>query len=169
MTAIRPAAVAGSFYPADPHDLERQVDDMLAAIPPLPADEPAPKAIIAPHAGYIYSGPIAAAAYARLRPAKGKISRVILIGPSHRVAFKGIALSQAEQWATPLGPVAIDRDGFAPLAQVPMVGFLDQAHAQEHSLEVHVPFLIRTLGHFSLIPMVVGDAPPETVAAGWGD
>lgn len=171
MSNIRPAAVAGSFYPADPQDLDRQLTGLLAAVP-LPADEAAPKALIAPHAGYVYSGAVAAQAYARIQSARGRIQRVVLIGPSHRVAFRGLALSQAESWATPLGAMPLDRAAYGVLSQIPMVGFLDQAHAQEHSLEVHLPFLQKTLGPVALVPMVVGDTPPETVAAAlealWG-
>ncbi len=168
MTAVRPAAVAGSFYPADPGALQRQLAAFLAAARPaagtIPADA-SPKAIIAPHAGYVYSGPVAAAAYARLAPGRGRISRVILIGPSHRVAFRGLALGSAEAWTTPLGPVPIDREAVQALARLPGVGMLDAAHAQEHSLEVHVPFLQTVLGEFRLVPVVAGESPPEAVAA----
>lgn len=164
MTLIRPAAVSGSFYPADPNELDRQLTGFLDHIS-VPAGEPPPKAIIAPHAGYIYSGPIAAAAYARLALARGQIRRVVLIGPSHRVAFRGLALGNAEAWASPLGTIPIDRNAYEALQDLPLVGFLDQAHGPEHSLEVHIPFLIKTLGPIPIIPIVVGDAPAEAVAA----
>ena len=171
MSIIRPAAFAGSFYPADPAELDRMLDGFLSAVN-VPADEPVPKAVIVPHAGYVYSGPVAAAAYARLRAGRGMVKRVVLIGPSHRVAFRGMALAQADHWATPWGSVAVDRAAYAALADVPMVGFLDQAHAQEHSLEVHVPFLLKCLGDIALVPIVVGETPTESVAqaleALWG-
>jgi AmmeMemoRadiSam system protein B/AmmeMemoRadiSam system protein A len=172
MTAIRAAAVAGAFYPADPAELRRQLDRFLAeAAHPQPG-APVPKAIIAPHAGYVYSGPVAATAYARLAPAKGRIRRVVLIGPSHRVGFRGLAVGTAEAWASPLGPVLVDRDMVERLALLPMVGAVDAAHEQEHSLEVHIPFLQAVLGEFRLVPVVAGDARPEEVAAvldaAWG-
>jgi len=166
VTAIRPAAIAGSFYPADAGELERQLRQYLdQAAAALPADAPVPKAIIAPHAGTIYSGPVAASAYVRLAPAKGTITRVVLIGPSHRVAFRGLALGTVEAWRTPLGLVPIDRAGLARLAGLPSIGTLDAAHAQEHSLEIHVPFLQMVLGEFQLLPVVAGDATAEDVAA----
>ena len=165
MTVIRPPAVAGMFYPADFAEANRQLSAFLAeAKPPAMGSKP-PKALIAPHAGWVYSGPIAASAYALLVPLKGKIQRVVLLGPSHRVAFRGIALSGADQWASPLGSVPLDREGAEALKALPGVGLLDQAHAQEHSLEVHVPFLQAVLGEFKLLPLVVGDVSPEMVAA----
>ena len=166
MTAIRPAAVAGSFYPADAIELEAQLDRLLdQAKAAVPVGSRPPKAIIAPHAGTIYSGPVAAMVYARLAPIRGIISKVVLIGPSHRVGFRGLALSGAEAWRTPLGLIPIDRAGQAVLAGLPMVGLLDAAHAQEHSLEVHLPFLQLVLGEFRLLPVVAGDASAEEVAA----
>ncbi len=177
MTAIRPTAVAGQFYPADFAEATRQLDAFLAEAQTQlhdsrPADPRAPKALIVPHAGWIYSGPIAASAYVRLLPLRGRIERVLLLGPSHRVAFRGLALSGADEWASPLGSVALDREGAERLMALPGVGLLEQAHAQEHSLEVHVPFLQAVLGDFKLLPIVVGDAPPDMVAvvidAAWG-
>ncbi len=171
MTAIRPAAVAGSFYPADPDELRRQIDQFLAQAH-SGGRAGLPKAIIAPHAGYVYSGPVAASAYARLAPGRGSVTRVVLVGPSHRVAFRGLAVDSAEAWRTPLGLVAIDRVAVQALAQLPMVAVLDAAHSQEHSLEVHVPFLQAVLGEFRLVPIVAGDARPDEVAtvldAVWG-
>jgi len=172
MTAIRPAAFAGAFYPADPSELRAQLAGYLAEAKASPADAPVPKAIIVPHAGYVYSGPVAATAYALLAPARGRIERVVLVGPSHRVGFRGLAVGTAEAWSTPLGAVAIDRAAVERLALLPMVGTLDAAHAQEHSLEVHVPFLQAVLGEFRLVPVVAGDANPDEVAAvldaAWG-
>ncbi len=174
MTAVRPAAVAGMFYPADPAQLRAQLDAFLAqARAALPAGDTAvPKALIAPHAGYVYSGPVAASAYVRLLPARGRVRRVVLVGPSHRVAFRGLAVGSADQWVSPLGPVPIDRAAVQHLAAMPTVGLLDQAHGAEHSLEVHVPFLQTVLGEFALVPVVAGDARPDDVAAvldaAWG-
>lgn len=131
-----------------------------------------PKAIIAPHAGYVYSGAVAASAYARIRPAAGRISKVVLLGPCHRVPLRGLALSSAESFATPLGEVPIDAELARRLLDMPQVQIFDATHAQEHSLEVHLPFLQEILGAFTLLPLVVGDATPEEVAdvldAVWG-
>lgn len=163
LTSLRLPAVAGQFYEADRDRLAAHVQSLLDGAPAY--DGPLPKAIIAPHAGYIYSGPVAASIYARLRPLWGKIRRVVLVGPSHRVGFSGIAASTALTWRTPLGDIPIDRDALAAVARLPNVGWLDAAHLQEHSLEVHLPFLQTVLGPFELVPLVVGDAPPAQVAA----
>lgn len=163
MTTLRPAAVAGLFYPDQPAVLSRTVDGLLAEVPETAG--PPPKAIIAPHAGYAYSGVTAARVYARLRPLKGKVSRVVLLGPVHRVPVRGLALSSAEAWQTPLGPVPLDLDGAAAIRDLPQVVTEDRAHAMEHSLEVHLPFLRAVLGDgFTLLPLAVGDARPEAVA-----
>lgn len=164
MTIIRPSAVAGMFYPAEPAELMRQLDACWAQARPHP-ELGVPKAIIAPHAGYVYSGAVAASAYDLLKTARGTISRVVLLGPSHRVGFRGMAVSIADAWASPLGAVRLDRDGVERARKVPMTGELEAAHAQEHSLEVHLPFLQRMLGDFTLVPVVVGDAAPVQVAA----
>ena len=124
-----------------------------------------PKAIIGPHAGYVYSGPVAARAYARLAAVRGKVSRVVLIGPSHYLAFRGLAVDASDAWETPCGTVTLDTEAIARLRQLPMVGVLDAAHQREHALEVHVPFLQHVLGDFRLVPIVTGDASPDTVAA----
>ncbi len=163
MGFARPPAVAGMFYPAEAGELRREVASLLAAAAP-PPDAAAPKAIIAPHAGYVFSGPVAAKAYARLAPLRGEVARVVLIGPAHRVSFRGLAVSAAESFATPLGPIPIDRDAVARLLALPGTSALDSAHAQEHSLEVHLPFLQTVLGHFSLVPIVAGLASAEQVA-----
>ncbi|HLN22806.1 MAG TPA: AmmeMemoRadiSam system protein B, partial [Patescibacteria group bacterium] len=163
MGHVRPAAVAGMFYPADPLALTRELESYFASVPVWAG--PVPKAIIAPHAGTVYSGPIAARAYARLTPAQASISRVVLVGPSHRVAFHGIAASSAAFFDTPLGRIPIDRSAIdSLLAHVPGTGILDAAHAAEHSLEVHLPFLQMMLDRFVLVPLVVGDADPALVA-----
>lgn len=156
----RTPAVAGSFYPADPTALRGMIAGFLNQ---AQSADHAPKAIIAPHAGYIYSGPIAASAYARLKPVRDTISRVVLIGPSHRVAFEGLAVSGAEQFSTPLGNIDIDTEAVEAVMTLPFVGYLDQAHALEHSLEVHLPFLQQVLSKFKLVPIVAGDASAEQV------
>jgi AmmeMemoRadiSam system protein B len=161
MSPARKPAVAGLFYPSDPSKLRAMIRRDLAA---CEASGAAPKAIIAPHAGYIYSGPIAASAYARLALGREKLQRVILLGPSHRVPFRGLAASSADAFETPLGDVPLDRPAIDGLLQMPQVRLLDAAHAQEHSLEVQVPFLQVILGAFNLVPLAVGEAEPEEVA-----
>ncbi|MFZ1413198.1 MAG: AmmeMemoRadiSam system protein B [Defluviicoccus sp.] len=165
MPHVRPAAVAGLFYPAGQRELDAAVRAMLAAVPPFAADEPLPKAIIAPHAGYIYSGPVAATAYARLARLKGRVKRVVLIGPSHRVCLEGLAVPRCDAFATPLGPVAVDRAAIKDVLSLDTVTELDAAHAEEHCLEVHLPFLQEVLGTFAIVPLVVGDARTADVAA----
>lgn len=160
MTKIREPAVSGAFYPADPDQLKQMLRHYLKD---APIGEKVPKAIIAPHAGYIYSGPIAAMAYARLQSAKEIINRVILIGPSHRVGFKGLAVCTAEQFSTPLGKIEVDMDAVKEIAELPFINYLDQAHELEHSLEVHLPFLQTVLKEFTLVPVVAGDASAEQV------
>ena len=124
-----------------------------------------PKAIIAPHAGYVYSGPIAARAYALLAPARDVIERVVLLGPTHHVAVRGLAVPSVGHFATPLGTVEIDAEAINGLVQLRQVLISDDAHALEHSLEVHLPFLQTVLGRFKLVPLAVGYAEPEEVAA----
>lgn len=162
MTTIREPAVAGMFYPDDPVTLRRMIDGFLAEA--TTNGRSPPKAIIAPHAGYIYSGPVAASAYARLHAIRHKITRVVLLGPSHRVAFAGLAASSALRFRTPLGDIPLDTAAIDALGDLPQMHLLDQAHQQEHSLEVHLPFLQMSLDHFQLIPLVVGDATAEEVA-----
>lgn len=163
MTTVRPAAVAGTFYPAVAADLTAAVSDLLAGAGAAPTGR-APKALIAPHAGYVYSGSTAAAAYTRLATLRGKVSRVVLLGPAHRVAFNGLALPGVDAFASPLGPVRIDIESVRALADLPQVTTNAEAHALEHSLEVHLPFLQQTLGDFALLPLVVGRTSPDLVA-----
>jgi AmmeMemoRadiSam system protein B len=158
---VRPAAVAGRFYPSDPVELRQLITDLLAQVPP--ATGPAPKALIAPHAGYLYSGPIAASAYAQLMPARDQIKRIVLFGPSHYVALDGLATTSAEAFATPLGIVPVDVEAVRLARALPQVRELDEAHEYEHSLEVQLPFLQTVLGDFALVPFAVGDATPEEV------
>lgn len=161
MTTIRPAAVAGRFYSDNPRELRAQLHEFLAAVK---TSGPRPKAIIAPHAGYEYSGSIAASVYARLQPYTKDIRRVILLGPSHRVALTGLAVPGVDFFSTPLGNIAIDRAALKQLADLPYVIRSDRAHATEHSLEVHLPFLQEVLGEFVLAPLLVGEAHPYEVA-----
>lgn len=161
MSYARPAAVAGRFYPLDPAELRRQVDAYMPAGQPVSAR---PKALIAPHAGYVYSGPIAGQAYARLAGARGSIERVVLLGPAHFVRLRGLALPEAGAFETPLGTIPVDAAAARTLADLPQVVITDRPHAPEHSLEVQLPFLQQTLGTFSLVPLVVGDATFEEVS-----
>ncbi|MDD1606818.1 MAG: AmmeMemoRadiSam system protein B [Methylococcaceae bacterium] len=157
----RQPAVAGSFYPANPQQLHQMLNQYLHDAKTSPK---APKAIIAPHAGYIYSGPIAASAYARLKNAHDSIKRVVIIGPSHRVGFNGLAVSQADAFITPLGSIPVDRQAIHAIVQLPFVEYIEQAHSHEHSLEVQLPFLQAMLDDFSIVPIVAGDASPEQVS-----
>lgn len=157
MTTRRTPAVAGQFYPDDPQILQHTI---AALLEPVIEREPTPKAIIAPHAGYVYSGPIAATVYARVQPVK----RVVLLGPSHRVYCRGLALSSAPLFETPLGDISVDQCALNDLSRYPDVRVLEEAHAYEHSLEVHLPFLQYCLGDFLLVPIVVGEASPRQVA-----
>jgi AmmeMemoRadiSam system protein B len=159
----RPAAVAGLFYPGDPGALARALTALLGE---ARAKAPTvPKALIAPHAGYVYSGPIAASAYALLAPARDVIKRVVLLGPTHRVAVRGLALPAATRFATPLGIVDLDLEAVEKLRALPQVIVSEAAHALEHSLEVHLPFLQTVLTDFKLVPLAVGHVEPEDVAA----
>lgn len=160
---IRAPAVAGMFYPGEPQVLGNDLTALLNAVPPAPTFG-LPKAIIVPHAGYIYSGPTAACAYARLAPYAANIRRVVLLGPSHRVAVRGLAAPHAHSFATPLGNVPLDTDAITAALKLPQVIQHDAAHAQEHSLEVQLPFLQQTLRDFSLVPFAVGFATPDEVA-----
>lgn len=160
-SSTRPPAVAGTFYPADRAVLERTVRGHLAQ-----AWRPGghPKAVIVPHAGYVYSGPVAATAYAALQDREPPIERVVLLGPSHRVFVEGLAVPSVDSFRTPLGDVPLDRDALESVLSLPQVHVVDRAHALEHSLEVHLPFLQVVLGRFSLVPFSVGQASPEEVA-----
>ena len=167
-TQLRPAAVAGSFYPESPDRLIREITAMLAEATSNTDNTgksgDCPKAIIVPHAGYIYSGPIAASAFALLPSRKNVIHRVVLLGPTHRVAVRGMALPDCDAFATPLGSVPIDQALADTIRDLPLVVVSDQAHRLEHSLEVEIPFLQAVLGEFSLLPLAVGDASASAVA-----
>ena len=164
MSTIRPAAVAGSFYPGDAPGLAAEVAAYLAEAVPGAVLARAPKAIIAPHAGYMYSGAIAASIYARLAPLAGTVRRVVLAGPAHRVYVAGAAIPSVHAFASPLGNVTLDLEALAALRKLSFVEVSDRAHALEPSLEVHLPFLQAVLGEFALVPLVVGDASPGEMA-----
>lgn len=173
MTA-RPPAVAGSFYPAEPRQLRAAVRGHLeVARTASPPEEASPKALIVPHAGFIYSGPVAARGYVLLERAADTIKRVILLGPSHHVPFRGLAVAAHDAFDTPLGKVRIDQSCRERLLRLPFVHALDEAHRWEHSLEVQLPFLQEVLHAFTLVPIAVGQATPEQVAevldSCWGD
>jgi AmmeMemoRadiSam system protein B len=159
---IRPPAVAGTFYPDSPETLRFTVESLLRDVPA--ASGPPPKAIIAPHAGYLYSGPIAASAFQAVAAAAQRIERVVLLGPSHFVVLRGLGLPDMSYFATPLGDVRIDPEGAGAAMRLPQVRVQPDAHVREHSLEVELPFLQVLLGDFTLVPLVVGEAGPEEVA-----
>ncbi|MBL8661062.1 MAG: AmmeMemoRadiSam system protein B [Rhodospirillales bacterium] len=163
MSHIRPAAVAGTFYPGNAHDLEACVRSLLSRADPTEIAG-RPKAIIAPHAGYIYSGPVAASAYACLRAYADAVHRVVLIGPCHRVPLRGIGATAAAAFTTPLRPVPVDTTAVAQILSLPQVSVLEATHAEEHSLEVHLPFLQEILGDFTIVPLVAGQAKAAEVA-----
>jgi len=162
MNSVRPAAVAGTFYAGSARSLNYDIDNMLRQA--RASRGPLPKAVIVPHAGYIYSGPIAASAYQRIAAGRGRIRRVVLLGPAHRVPVRGLALSQSAAFETPLGMVPVDIKAEALIADLPQVVASASAHAWEHSLEVQLPFLQKILGEFALVPLVVGDATAQEVA-----
>ncbi len=172
MNTIRRPAVAGMFYPAGANELAGEVAHLMSGARRDGIEQAVPKAIIAPHAGYIYSGPTAASVYALIEPARSRIDRVVLVGPTHRVAVRGLALPEAQAFATPLGTVRIDQRAVRILNALPQVVTSSAAHAFEHSLEVHLPFLQTVLGSFTLVPLAVGFAEPADVAevldALWG-
>ncbi len=163
MTRLRPPAVAGTFYPGSPAALRAAID--AAFTDARPVDIAAPVAVVAPHAGYVYSGPIAATAYRALRGIAGAVTRVVLLGPSHFVAFDGVAVPTVDALDTPLGPVPVDADGRERVLALPGVVASDRPHAREHSLEVHLPFIIDVLGDVPVLPLAVGRASDDTVAA----
>ena len=163
MRDVRPAAVAGSFYPEAPTRLAAQVRAYLDAAASTRGTPP--KAVIVPHAGYVYSGPVAAAAYAYLAPLRDVVTRVVLLGPAHRVPVRGLAVPRVRAFATPLGEVALDAAAIRTALALPQVVASDDAHAAEHALEVQLPFLQSVLGTFALVPLAVGRATPDDVAA----
>lgn len=169
---VRAAAVAGIFYPGDSSELSRAIQALFADATGASPWLGAPKALIVPHAGYIYSGPIAASAYAPLARLRGAIERVVLLGPAHHVAVAGLALPGASAFDTPLGRIPVDPDAAALLRPLAAVAVNPSAHAREHAIEVQLPFLQQALGPFRMVPLAVGHATAEAVAevleALWG-
>ena len=161
--STRKPAVAGYFYEADPGRLQHHIDELLNAA--SAQSGVLPEALIVPHAGYIYSGPTAARAYKCLSADPGQVKRVLLIGPAHRVYVDGMAIPSVERFSTPLGDIPLDREVLDRIGDLPGVEVSDEAHRQEHSLEVQLPFLQSVLGDFSLVPIVVGGGSAEQVAS----
>ena len=171
IASVRPAALAGQFYPREERVLRMQITEMLAAALPL-EHAITPKAIIVPHAGYIYSGGVAAYAYRTLAAVREQVRRVVVLGPAHRAAVRGFVLPAAQAFSTPLGEVPLSRIDWLMLQARGDVYVDDQPHAQEHCIEVQLPFLQTMLGSFSMVPILVGDASDDSVAevleALWG-
>jgi AmmeMemoRadiSam system protein B len=169
-SSVRPAAVAGTFYPGEPDRLRRAVSELLG--PEADSAHPAPKAVIVPHAGYIYSGEIAASGYRRLSADAAQVKRIVLMGPAHRVHVRGLAAPSVAAFATPLGRMAVDQEAIATLADLPQVVIDDDAHAFEHSLEVQLPFLQRLFPEAKIVPFAIGAttaaAVAQVIARLWG-
>jgi AmmeMemoRadiSam system protein B len=168
--SVRPASAAGLYYPKDADALRRVLTTLLAR--PRPDVARLPKALVVPHSGYSFSGAVAAAAYRTLQPRGDAIRHVVLVGPSHRVPMRGLAMPSCQYYSTPFGPVPVDDSARQRLRELGLAGVADAPHALEHSLEVQVPFLQELLREFDLLPIAVGSAPPEQVAraldAVWG-
>jgi AmmeMemoRadiSam system protein B/AmmeMemoRadiSam system protein A len=164
MAGVRPAAVAGLFYSGDARSLAVELDRLLGGVEQAEPRLGFPKALVVPHAGYVYSGPVAARAYEELGPARGIVKRVVLLGPAHRVPVRGLAVPSATAFATPLGEVAVDAEALRAVRGLPQVAESDAAHALEHSLEVQLPFLQKVFGEFRLAPFAVGMASVAEVA-----
>lgn len=167
---VRKPAVADRFYPGQQVELSSLVDRLLTDA--AAAGGPVPKAVIAPHAGFMFSGGVAATAYRQLAPAASEVERVIILGPAHFVPIEGLAAHSASHFATPLGDVPVDREALEAALALPEVHVDDRAHAREHSLETQLPFIQRVLGNVAIVPLVVGRATPAQVAqvlgALWG-
>lgn len=167
---VRPAAVAGRFYPDDPAELRIQVKACLTGA--HAGNSGVPKAAMVPHAGYVFSGPVAGSVYACLAAGREQVRRVVLLGPTHYVSFRGLAASSASAFESPLGRVPLDLEALDRARALPQVTTLDEAHRQEHSLEVQLPFLQTIFAGFKLVPLLVGDADPdqvsETLGLLWG-
>ncbi|RLA55933.1 MAG: AmmeMemoRadiSam system protein B [Gammaproteobacteria bacterium] len=160
---IRPAAVAGSFYAADTSRLQRHILSLMSGAHTNTSH--VPQVLIVPHAGYVYSGATAAEAYRTIVPLADRIERVVLFGPAHRVPLQGMAVPSVDAFATPMGSVLLDKESITLISALPDVCVSDEAHREEHSLEVQLPFLQTVLKHFSLVPVVVGHCAPRTVAS----
>jgi len=161
---VRKPAVAGSFYPAEPIRLSKMVDELLAM-----AAKPrghAPKAVVAPHAGYVYSGPVAAYSFKALEPLAGSEPTVFVMGPAHYVAFEGVSTGNFTYWETPLGEIEVDTERIGELLErSPLFNAAEEPHLPEHSLEVELPFLQVVLGKFRLVPLLFGVTDPLAVGA----
>jgi AmmeMemoRadiSam system protein B len=171
-STTRPAVQAGRFYPASPDALGRRVEEYLEAGVAGATDDPV--AVIAPHAGYKYSGPIAGSAFAPwIKTGGTHPRRVVLLGPSHFVDFNGLALAPHAAWSTPLGTVGVDAQAMESLRQFPFVRVYEPAHEREHCLEVELPFLQAVFPSLTVVPLVIGRARDEEVAevldALWSD
>lgn len=151
--SVRLPAVAGMFYPGDAVELAAEIDRLLDEAQPLIGP---PKALIVPHAGYVYSGPLAATALAQIKPLRNEITRVVILGPNHRVPLAGLAMPSSAAFTTPLGDVPVDQAALRALDDLPQCSFNDAAHAQEHALEVMLPFLQRLLDKFTIVPLIIG-------------
>lgn len=165
MVTIRHAAAAGALYPAEAWELRRMVSRWLGAPPDGASAPPAPRALVVPHTAYVYGGSLQGLAFARLWPARHRIRRVVLVGPSHFVPFYGIAVPSATAFATPLGLVPVDRSGVRAVLPLPSVIALDEAHAYEHSIELQLPFLQDLLSDFAVVPLALGEAASSEVEA----
>jgi hypothetical protein len=169
---VRLPAVAGLFYPKDADGLRRTLRALLATPSPPLANAQVPKALVVPHAGYAYSGAVAAAAYRKLAGAEGTIRHVVLVGPSHRVPMRGLAMPSCDFFATPCGETPVDDKGRRHLRELGLAGISDAPHAVEHSLEVQLPFLQAVLTDFDVLPIAIGQVPGGHVAraleAVWG-
>jgi len=164
MPSVRSAAVAGMFYPGEARALSVELDELLGDAAMAAPRLGFPKALVVPHAGYVYSGPVAARAYDELGAARGLVRRVVLLGPVHRVPVRGLAVPTDQAFATPLGTIRVDRAALDAVRSLRQVVASDAAHALEHSLEVQLPFLQKQLGEFALAPFAVGDATVDEVA-----
>ena len=163
MNELRPAAVAGLFYPGAAAELRPMVEGFLReGVPTEPGYSP--KAVIAPHAGFVYSGPVAGSAFRCFAEEAEKIRRIVLVGPAHRVPVRGLALPGQDAFETPLGTVAVDQGLVGRISGMPEVSTNTAAHAPEHCLEVELPFLQLVLGSFSILPLLVSHASAEDVA-----
>ncbi len=161
MEFVRTTAVAGAFYPSEPEILSKDIQRYIEETPSVSL--PVPKAIIVPHAGYEYSAGVAASAYKLLKSGRKSIKKVVILAPSHKIGFNGMALTKASAYETPLGNVEIDKEMNEQLLALPLVDYLEEAHKSEHSLEVQLPFLKEALDDFKLIPVITGNASPTDV------
>lgn len=165
---VRPAAHAGTFYSGEPGRLRAEIAALMAPVAASlgpSSNEPLLKAFIVPHAGYIYSGPIAASAYARLALRRTEIRRVVLVGPSHFASFRGVATSGVDWFASPLGLVPVDVAGVSQACALPGVRVWDGPHEPEHCLEVQIPFLQSVLDEFSIVPLLASETGTNEIGA----